>query len=73
MTGKELTMFPPRQVYRSPHYIPVVFDTGDLKQITLLHAFKAAFGKGHAKIEDLEPPRYRCLSLLPGGAREVQR
>jgi hypothetical protein len=51
----------------------MVFDTNHPKQATLLRAFRMSFGKRHAHSENLDPPRYRCVSLLPGGVREVLR
>ncbi len=66
-------MFPPRAVYPDLHCITVLFDTDDSEQAALLHVLRTSFGEGHAKREDLDPPRYRCLDLLPGGAREVLR
>jgi hypothetical protein len=53
--------------------ITILFDTDDPKQDSLLRAFKMSFGRSHAQGEDLDPSRYRCLNLLPGGAREAQR
>ena len=66
-------MFPPKPVYPDRQRISILFDTGDPKQAALLRAFRASFGEGRAESEDLESPRYRCLDLLPGGAREVLR
>jgi hypothetical protein len=73
MTGKELIMIPPEAVYPDLQRISIVFDTDDPKQAALLRAFRASFGEEHARSDDLDPPRYRCLDLLPGEAREVLR
>jgi hypothetical protein len=64
-------MFPPMPVYPDPHRITILFDTDDPKQAALLRVSRASFGEGRTESEDLDPPRYRCLDLLPGGAREV--
>jgi hypothetical protein len=66
-------MFPPREVYPDLHRITILFDTYDPKQAVLLHVLRASLGEGLTESEDLDPPRYRCLDLLPGGAREVLR
>jgi hypothetical protein len=71
MTGKELIVFPLRPVYPDLQRISILFDTDDPKQAALLQVLRASFREGHAESEDLDPPRYRCLDLLPGGAREV--
>lgn len=60
-------MFPPKPVYPDLQHISILFDTADPRQATLLRAFRVSFG------EDLHPPRYLCLDLLPGGALEVLR
>jgi hypothetical protein len=66
-------MFPPKPVYPDLQRISILFDTDDSKQAALLRALRASFGDGHARSDDLDPPRYWCLDLLPGGAREVLR
>ncbi len=66
-------MFPPKPVYPDLQRISILFDTDDPKQSALLRAFRASFGEGCTESENLDPPRYRCLDLLPGGAREVLR
>lgn len=66
-------MFPPREVYPDLQRITILFDTDDSKQAALLRAFRASFGEGHVRSKDLDPPRYRCLDLLPGGALEARR
>jgi hypothetical protein len=53
--------------------IEILFDIGSPKQAALFRAFRASFGEGYVTSEDLDPPRYRCVNLLPGGAQEVLR
>ena len=66
-------MFPPKPVYPDLQRLSILFDTHHPKQAALLRAFRASFGEGRAESEVLDPPRYRYLDLLPGGAREVLR
>ena len=54
----------------SPHVITTIFDTNDPKQAELLRVFINSCGERYARIEDLDPPRYRALHFLPGGALE---
>lgn len=64
-------MFPPKLVYPDQQCISILFDTDDPKQVALLYVLRASFGEEHTRSEDLDPPRYRCLDLLPGSALEV--
>lgn len=66
-------MFPPKPVNADLQRISILFDMDNPKQAALLRAFRALFGGGHVESEELNPPRYRCLNLFPGGAREVLR
>ena len=65
-------MFAPKAVHPNAHSIPIVFDADDPKEAALLRAFVKSFGEEYAQSEDLIPPRYLSLSLLPGGLRKVQ-
>jgi hypothetical protein len=53
--------------------VTVLFDLDDPKQVALFRVLEVSFGERHALSEELDPPRYHCLSILPGGAREVLR
>lgn len=64
-------MFPLKPVYPDLQRISILFDTDDPNQAALLRAFVMSFGEEHTRSEDLDPPRYLCLDLLPGGTREV--
>ena len=67
-------VIPPEKAHLYQDYMPIVFDGSDHEQAILIDGFVSSFGKRCAKIEDLvDPPRYRCLILCAGGAREVRR
>ena len=63
-------MFAPKAVYPNVHSIPIVFDADDPREAALLRTFMRSFGEEYAQSEDLAPPRYHCLTLLPGGLRK---
>ena len=65
-------MLAPNSVYPDHHYIPILVDADDPQQAELLRAIEASFGEGYAVVEDLDPPRHLCLTVLPGGAREAK-
>jgi hypothetical protein len=50
--------------------IDVVFDLSDLEQANKLEWQRAAFGDGHAEVEDLGGGKV-VLKLYPGGARRL--
>ncbi len=64
-------MLAPHSVYLDRHRIPILFDASDPEQAELLRAFEASFGAGYAVVEGLDPPRYLCLTVLPGGASKM--
>ena len=66
-------MFASNPEYPDRHSIPIAFNLDDPEQAELLRAFNASFGEHHRVLENLDPPRYLCLTVLPGGAREDRR
>ncbi len=67
-------MFPPTTSYQgNPHAITIVFDIGDLKEASLCREFRKSFGEGYYLLEQLDPPNYCSLDLLPGGALRAGR
>ena len=66
-------MLAPNSVYLDRPSILIVFDASEPEQAELLRAFQASFGEGHVILEDLDPPRHLCLSVLPGGALGMAR
>jgi hypothetical protein len=64
----------PEELYPSnSHGITLVFDLDNPEEAELLQAFRRAFGEGYSRSEDLVPPRYYSLDLLPGGALGARR
>lgn len=62
----------PRGLYPSnPHPITVVFDADAPEEAECLQAFKKAFGEEYARVEGLDPLRYRALHLFPGGHENI--
>ena len=65
-------MYRARSLYSTnPRFITVIFNLSKPQEAELLHTFRRSFGERYAWSEDLLPPRYRVLHLLPGGALEL--
>ena len=64
-------MIASEQVYPRFTALPILFDLSDPQQADLLNQIRASFGEKYAVVEDLVPPRYRTLTVFPGGALEA--
>lgn len=66
--------FAPKTLYATNSYpITLILSLGNAQEERFLRVITKSFGKRYVSNEEIAPPHYRALTLLPGGALEARR